>query len=451
MRISSRFAVSLGLPLFAAALAGCSSEAGTPDEGSDPAAPASHAVRPDVLRERHRLPRGGESTANIDTLPNAVCVLTSSAAPGEHLTVYSDDDGVARVHLQHVDRSVEGGELELACTDDSGATRSHVIEVQIDDGAAPEVSRPYARAGKPVLPVLDVDPMSLDEATLMARGYPPRPDPVKAPAQYAKWRDLTQRAPTVITPHVVNDATRVHGPARGAVDDNGTGTSNNWSGYVITTPPSAPEYAEIFGEWVVPQAYAQGGFSSWHHSTLWVGIDGWGTPDVVQAGTDQDTLTAVWVQTSSYDAWTEWYPLTSATVSNFPVNNGDRVEIWTWVGTASDKYSPTGNTGWFYLWNLTENVVAAYLSTTAPSGTTFNGHTAEWVMERPTVNGSLSSLANYGTAEITNAWAYDYDGSLHLYTSDTSTNLSMYSGSDLLSTVTAVGSESMQFTWHNYQ
>ncbi len=446
MRLSLRFAVPVSL-----VLAACSSGAGAPEGGGDPAvAPVSHDVAASSLRVTHLLPRGGESTANIQTLPNAACALTSSAAPDQHLTVYSDDDGVARVHLQHVDLSVARGDLTLACTDDSGAQRTHVIDVQVDDDAAPEAPLPYVKTGKPVLPVLDVDPMSLDRETLMARGYPPRPDPTQAPAQYAKWKALTQSAPTVITPHVVNDGTRVHGPARGAKDDNGTGTSNNWSGYVITTPSSAPEYAEIFGEWVVPQAYAQGGFASWHHSTLWVGIDGWGTPDVVQAGTDQDTLTAVWVQTSSYDAWTEWYPLTSATVSNFPVSNGNTVEIWTWVGTSADQYSPTGNTGWFYLWNVSQNVVAAYLSTTAPSGTTFNGHTAEWVMERPEVDGSLSSLANYGTAEITNAWAYDYKGNLHLYTSDTSTNLSMYNGSDLLSTVAAVGSESMEFTWHNY-
>jgi hypothetical protein len=428
-------------------LAACSSG---PDRAEVSA--SSTSIAPPTVRVTHLLPRGGESTASIHTLPNAVCTLS---APGrtEHLTVFADDDGVARLHLQHSDLSVDHGDLTLACADDSGAQLTHVIDVRVDDSAVSQLPEPYLKAGKPTLPALDVDPMSLTREEIVARSYPPRPDPAQAPAQYARWLDLIARRPTILTPHVVSDPARVHGPVRGGDvrTSDGTGTSNNWSGYVITTPASATKYAEIFGAWDVPRAYSQSGFESWHHSTLWVGIDGWGTPDVVQAGTDQDTLTAFWVQTSSYDAWTEWYPLSSATISNFPVNPGDDVEVWTWVGTSTGAYSATGNVGWFYLWNATENVVASYLHTTAPSGTTFNGHTAEWVMERPTVDGSLSTLANYSAAEIYDAWAYDYNGGLHLYTSDSSTQVAMYNGNDLLSTVAPVSTYAMEFTWHNYQ
>jgi hypothetical protein len=454
MRTSFRFASvvarnSLLSLVSLALLAACS---GAPDSpGSAPAATATPAPALSPARVTHLLPRGGESTASIHTLPNAVCALS---APGvaEHLTVFSDDDGVARVHLRHLDLAVDGGELTLACTDDAGSQRTHVIDVRVSDTASGQAPEPYLKAGKPTLPALDVDPGSIAREDLLTRGYPPRPDAAQAPAQYAKWLDLVARRarPTIIAPHVVTDPSRVHGPARGGRDTNGNGTSNNWSGYVITTPASATKYAEIFAAWDVPRAYAQSGFASWHHSTLWVGIDGWGTPDVVQAGTDQDSLTAFWVQTSSYDAWTEWYPLSSATISNFPVNPGDEVEVWTWVGTSTGAYSATGNVGWFYLWNVTENVVAAYLSTTAPSGTTFNGHTAEWVMERPEVNGSLSSLADYASAPLFDAWAYDFNGGLHLYTSDSSTQITMTNGSDVLSTVAPVSSEAMQFTWHNY-
>jgi hypothetical protein len=95
-------------------------------------------------------------------------------------------------------------------------------------------------------------------------------------------------------------------------------------------------------------------------------------------------------------------------------------------------------------------VMTGRLSTTAPNGTVFNGHQAEWVMERPTVNGSLSSLADYYAAQIFDAWAYDFADNAHYYTSDTSTNITMYNGNDELSSVAPVNSMTMQFTWHNY-
>src|SRR5262249_20797493 len=158
-----------------------------------------------------------------------------------------------------------------------------------------------------------------------------------------------------------------------------------------------------------PRAYAESGFASWDHSSFWVGIDGWGSNDVVQDGTDQDTLTAFWIQTSSYDAWVEWYPLSSQTVSNFPVNPGDRMHVWTWVTDASGNYSTKPTVGWFYMWNESQNVYV-YTSIKLPSGATFSGHSAEWVMERPTVLGSLSNLANYSTAQLTNAIVYDLNG-----------------------------------------
>jgi hypothetical protein len=242
----------------------------------------------------------------------------------------------------------------------------------------------------------------------------------------------------------------MHGPSHA----NASGGSNNWSGYVLTTPGGASEYAWIYGQWNVPRAYAEGGF--WHsdHSSEWVGIDGWGSPDVVQDGTDQNTLTAFWVQTSSYDAWIEWYPLSSQVVSNFPVNPGDEIHAWTWVKDSAGNYDPVATVGWFYLWNATQKYYV-YTSLNIPSGTTFSGHSAEWVIERPTVSGSLSTLAQYASpAYITGALVYDLSGASHQYGgdgSDTSWNTTMYNGSTVLSTVAPVDASTMAFTWVNHQ
>ena len=402
-----------------------------------------------TTRVAQSLPRGGSTVASIRTLPNAACTLriAGQADPSQSLHLYSDDEGMARLHLQHTDASVDGGDLLLDCADDTGATDSRVIAVTVDDKAVSQQSAAFSVANRPRLPVLDVDPMSLGNGDLVARHYPPRPDANANPEGYAKWLELVSSGPAVVTAHTIVDRSRTHGPSR----QNGNNTSNNWSGYVITTPASAPEYAWIYGEWTVPRAFSESGFWSSDHSTLWVGIDGWGTPDVVQDGTDQDTLTAFWVQTASYDAWTEWFPYSSQTVSNFPVNPGDDIHAWTWVRDAAGNWDPTGNVGWFYLWNATQNVYVES-STVAPSGTVFNGHTAEWVMERPTVNGSLAKLAQYASpASITNALAYDLNGASHAYTADTSWNLTMTNGSTVLSTVKPVNASTMAFTWVNHQ
>jgi len=426
---------------------------GCADVGSsDPADPADDALATGKLTDKpvahivYRMPRGSTSTASIRTLPNATCRLhlpEQAAGANGQLRVFSDDDGVARIQLDHLDPTVAHGQLTLDCADEPGARLSHTIEIVIDDSAAPQAPAKYRTTGKPMLAKLDVPATALTDHDLDVRHYPPRPNPVTNPTEYDTWLQLVSGSPTLITPHVVTDQERVHSTRS---------TSGNWSGYVITTPSTAPIYAWIYGEWNVPRAYAESGFSSWDHSSFWVGIDGWGSNDVVQDGTDQNTLTFFWVQSSSYDAWVEWYPLSSQTVSNFPVNPGDRLHAWTWVKDANGNYSTNVQVGWFYMWNQTQNVYV-YYSINKPSGANFSGHSAEWVMERPTVLGSTSSLANYSWAQMTNALAYDLWGGSHLYggdSSDTSWNVTMMNGSTVLSTVAPVNSSTMQFTFHNH-
>ena len=410
-------------------------------DNADDLAPASVTATPQA-RLMHALPPRGSSTLSFRTLPNATCTLRpASEAPGaqERLKLYADDHGLARVHLEDTQGVAQSAQLALDCVTAQGRSFTHALSVSVSAAARGQAPAPYETAGLRHLPAPDKDPRSMTAAEVAARGYPPRPDPDQLPAQYAKWAQMLSKAPAVIDAVRVDDG-RKHGNA----------TSSNWSGYVIATPSSASQYGEIFGAWYVPRAYAQGGFWHLNYSSFWVGMDGWGTPDVVQAGTDSNTETIFWVQASSYGAWTEWYPLSSASISNFPVNPGDLIYCWVWVGNAQDAWTPSGGVGWFYVWNVTQNVVAAYLSTAAPSGTYFNGHQAEWVMERPSVGGSVTSLANYSSATLFDAWAYDYAGHAHDYGSDYSVNLSMYNGNDLLSTVTPVDSMTMNFYWHNY-
>jgi hypothetical protein len=394
----------------------------------------------------HRMPHGSTSFASVRTLPNAVCQLHGNdevADASSGLRVYADDDGIARVQLDHLDSSVTHGELRLDCGDDRGASASHVIEVVIDDNAQAQAPAKSNRVGKPTLPKLDVPATSLSDAEIYQRHYPPRPNPTTSPSDYASWVDLVSSEPTDMTPHIVKEADRYHASA----------TSGNWSGYVVTSPGSAPIYAYVYGEWNVPRAYAESGFYSSDHSSFWVGIDGFGSNDVVQDGTDSNTFTLFWIGTSSYDGWVEWYPLSSQVVSNFPVNPGDRLHAWTWMTDASGNYTANPTVGNFYMWNSTQGYYVRY-SINTPSGASFSGHQAEWVMERPTVGGSVASLANYSYAQMTNAYVYDLWGGLHYYggdSSNTSWNVTMTgNGGAALSTVAPVSYNTMAFTWHGH-
>ncbi|HUJ28489.1 MAG TPA: G1 family glutamic endopeptidase [Myxococcales bacterium] len=435
-------------PFIVLLAAACAGTAGNDADGQD-LAPAVVGASPEAHLS-HTLPRGGSSTLSFRTLKNATCLLRpASEAPGaaEHLKLYADDDGIARLGLTDTGGNLDKLDMAVDCADDAGRVMTHALHLATADGVRGQAPAAFNHAGKVKLAAPARDPAALSEAEIHAAGYPPRPDAASAPKQYANWIKLVNSGATVITPHAVKDPSRVHGP----VTSNANGSSTNWSGYVISTPGSAPQYGEIFGAWRVPQVYSPGGFWSSTYSSFWVGIDGWGTPDVVQAGTDENAYNYFWVAFHSYGAWTEWYPYSSVSISNFSVNPGDNIYCWVWVDTSAGAWAPNGNVGWFYVWNTTQNVASGYLSTVAPSGTVFNGHQAEWVMERPQVGGSITQLANYSWAQIYDAWAYDYAYKTHYYQSDSSWNLTMVNGNDVLSTVAPADSMTMNFTWHNYQ
>jgi hypothetical protein len=70
-------------------------------------------------------------------------------------------------------------------------------------------------------------------------------------------------------------------------------------------------------------------------------------------------------------------------------------------------------------------------------------------MERPTVNGSLPSLANYGSVNMYSAYARRADGAKGYvaYQGDANAQITMYNGSHALSKVTPLNTYTMIFTW----
>ena len=254
-------------------------------------------------------------------------------------------------------------------------------------------------------PPRDFAPISASEADLANYGVPPRPDPRKAPTAFHHWKKL------VSVPRVSNGSvgqTKIYNspiqqPTIVGTLKNGSVSlmSENWSGYAVAVAPSTFTFNNsfVFSEWVVPVAQQAFGVcdGSWDFSSQWVGFDGLGSTDVLQAGTEADAYCAGSTLDSFYSAWIEWFPFAELRVSQPIVQPGNLMEAEVW-------YTTTPPFGHAYLANLTLGQAAAY-AFDPPPGVTFQGDSAEWVLERPGLDTGLANLTNYVADQYNAAYA----------------------------------------------
>jgi hypothetical protein len=268
-------------------------------------------------------------------------------------------------------------------------------------------------------PPAGFDPITASDQELAYHGFPPRPDQNATPKAYANWVKAMKASKTRIVPNL--EQTEIfHGPVKQtklanptAVESNpglanqasNTAYSWNWSGYVDfsgATSYGSNSYYFLENDYVVPVAEQAFGActNNWDYGSAWNGIDGWGSGDVLQAGIEFDAYCALGgiIKSSYYSAWYEWFPYGEVRIGGFPVSPGDDmfVEVW--------HTSPTQ--GYAYIVNYTTNQYTGSIGFTAPPGTTLVGNSAEWVVERPTVGGSLATLTNYTMDPFWDAYAY---------------------------------------------
>ncbi|MBO0839766.1 MAG: hypothetical protein J2O49_02965 [Sciscionella sp.] len=245
----------------------------------------------------------------------------------------------------------------------------------------------------------DFDPKTADERQLRIYGYPPRPDAKREPVLHDQWMRRVGRGYQRIQPEFTLNKNKRHEPLHGAAEKSfGAGTQNatstNWSGSVVFAP-SGKMFTWLEGQWDVPDPDVPKGASSSgsYYSSAWVGIDGWGSGDVLQAGTESESIGG----TKHVYAWWEWYPNYEVGISNFPVSSGDTLYCLICAGsnlTSATIFLTNDNSGQQTSFNIT-----------APSGTTLKGNCAEWIVETPTVGGSGTTLPAYGTVYFDEALA----------------------------------------------
>lgn len=248
------------------------------------------------------------------------------------------------------------------------------------------------------LPPKGFDPLKASGEEIQRYGFPRRPDEVMEAHAASKWVQAFSKYPkfTHITPEFT-DLPQRHGPnkrTQAETKGNVNATSNNWSGSVLFIG-SGDSFNWITGQWTVPHAYSPNpGDGITYYSSAWLGIDGDGSPDVMQAGTETDSDGTCY-------AWFEWFPNFSALINNFPVSPGDVVSL---VLCATNS-----TTAWMSIGNLTSKIYTNF-SFTAPAGTTLIGNCAEAIVERPGVGGGLAELPRYGEVYFDEVTAYTAGG-----------------------------------------
>jgi hypothetical protein len=256
------------------------------------------------------------------------------------------------------------------------------------------------------------DALTASDQDLEYYGFPPRPNEVDSAKAFATWKQAMLASKTRIAPSL--QATNIfHGPAKlkqsNANQISNNVSSYNWSGYARYSPVAGYGNSSayfVYADYVVPIARQAFGACTggWDYSSDWVGIDGYGSSDVLQAGTESDAFCWIFGSSSLYSPWFEWYPNGETRITNLPAAAGDDyfVEVWSTSATA----------GHAYLVNRSTNQ-AVSISFSAPAGTRLVGNSTEWITERPGVNGSLATLTNYVATPFWDAFGETFAGSVN--------------------------------------
>ena len=234
-----------------------------------------------------------------------------------------------------------------------------------------------------------VNPLTIDEEARLRFGLPRRPSD---PASVAQWEKLMGQPVRLIEPVFRRNPHRIHGPL---LPKDG---ETPWSGAIIPAPFGST-FESASGQWIIP-AVTPGTASGECDIAVWVGIDGAFLPsaDVFQAGIGATVANG---QAAIYFAWWEWYPEPEVQIVNFPVAPGH--------GMLCQLTVTSNRSGNIFLRNLTTGQAAAF-QITDPNTTALLGNSAEWIVERPTVNNVISILPDYGRVDFSNVAAATHVG-----------------------------------------
>ncbi len=160
----------------------------------------------------------------------------------------------------------------------------------------------------------------------------------------------------------------------------------HWSGYIINLnlQNKSEGVSSITASWIVPEVTSS---IKDTYSSCWVGIGGYGEDTLIQAGTEQHSENGE----VEYFAWYELLPRTITRISLLDIQPGD--EVTTTITLVDDETDS-------WLIKVVDETEGHVFQKTVTYNSTRKS--AEWIVERPLVNGEVSTLANFNQATLTN-------------------------------------------------
>lgn len=214
----------------------------------------------------------------------------------------------------------------------------------------------------------------------------------------------------------------------------GSSSSLNWAGYVVTG--SSGTVTTVAGSFVQPSVSCS---KKTTYAAFWAGIDGYNDSTVEQAG----TLVQCSHGSPVYSAWTEFYPA-APTYATWTPSPGDVISV---------TVACTAVSGGALCTATVTDGAKSYSNTATVSGAQLAD--AECIAERPAIGGSLTTLANFGTASYgqdntgVSGTCYATIGgitqSFGSFSSVTSINMVSYNGKTL-ATTSSLSSDGSSFT-----
>ena len=203
-----------------------------------------------------------------------------------------------------------------------------------------------------------------------------------------------------------------------------------WSGYVIAsdTQSRSQLVSSISASWIVPEVKVTENNT---FSAVWIGIGGYGEETLIQTGTEQQCLNGH----ITYFAWYELLPDYLVRITDMRIRPGDTI-------TASLSLTDENT----HTWSIEVSDVSR--------GEYFQRYvvynssqlSAEWIVERPTVNGAISTLADFGNVTFSECEA-TVRGTTGAIGNFSSTQLVMYNSKNMqLVSVSPLSSDGSSFT-----
>ena len=160
---------------------------------------------------------------------------------------------------------------------------------------------------------------------------------------------------------------------------------SQWSGYMVASDVQnrSPVVSSVSASWTVPEVKPSENNT---FSGVWVGIGGYREETLIQTGTEQEYFNGELI----YYAWYELLPDYVVRIPNLHIRAGDTI-------TASISLVNENTSTWSI------EIRDVTRTEQFKKSIVYNSSrlSAEWVVERPKVNGAISTLADFGNVTFT--------------------------------------------------